>query len=77
MVPVLADDLAVEGEDRAIGVTRESLIVGHDADRRTPAVKIAEELRHRLAVLRVEVAGGLVGKQDRPLAHQRARARAP
>ena len=36
-------------------------------------VQLLEQVHHRLAVLRVEVAGGLVGEQDRRLAADGAR----
>ena len=41
------------------------------------ACRAREELHHRLAVLRVEVAGRLVGEQDRGLARNRASHRHP
>jgi hypothetical protein len=39
------------------------------------AVQFPQQLHHRLAVLRVEVAGRLVGEQDERVAHQGARHR--
>ena len=66
------DHPAVEEVDGAVGVAREARVVGDHADGRARAVQLAQQLHHRVAVLRVEVAGGLVGEQDRGLAHEGA-----
>src|SRR5262245_47584834 len=61
--------------DAAFGVPSVPGIVGHHADRRTTLVELAEQIHHRLAAARVEVAGRLVGEQDQRLARDRARNR--
>src|SRR3954454_24964266 len=71
----LLDDAAVEEVYGAVGVAREARVVRDHADGRAAAVQLAQELHHRLAVLRVEVAGRLVGEEDRRLARERARTR--
>src|SRR5690606_10407462 len=69
---LLVDDPPVEHVDLAIGVIRIARIVRDHADRRAVGVKLREERHHRLAVLRVEVTGRLVGEQDRRPADERA-----
>ena len=59
--------------DAAVGVTCVARVVGDHADRRAGPVKLAQQLHHRFAALRVEVAGRLVGEQDDRLARDRAR----
>src|SRR5262245_17027712 len=72
---VLVDDAAVEQMDGAVGMAGEARVVRHHADRGAVAVEVPQQLHHRVAVPRVEVAGGLVGEQDRRLAHERPRHR--
>jgi hypothetical protein len=55
---------------RALGVAGEARVVGDHADGGAVAVQLAQQPHHGLAVLRVEVAGGLVGEQDRRLADE-------
>ena len=69
----LVHHAAVEEVDGAVRVAREARVVRDHADRGAAAVQLAQQLHHRLAVLRVEVPGGLVGEQDRGLPDQRAR----
>ena len=57
---------AVEQIDRPIGVTREPLVVSDHADRSAVGVQLVEQGHDRVAVLRIEVAGRLVGEQDQP-----------
>src|ERR1044071_1029471 len=62
------DDAAVEEVDRAGGVAGEARVVGDHADRRPLLVQLVQKPHHLLAVVRVQVPGGLVGEQDRGLA---------
>src|SRR5690606_25269152 len=64
LAAILLDDTAVEEVDRAIRMPRVAGVVRDHADRRAFLVQLFEELHDRLAVLRVEVAGGLVSEQD-------------
>ena len=73
--PSLLDDAAVEQVDGAVGVARVARVVGDHADGGAGAVQLAQQVHDRLAVVRVEVAGGLVGEQDRGIADERARHR--
>ena len=54
---------------RRSGVAR---IVRHHADRGALLVQVAQQVHDRLAVVRVQVAGGLVGEQDRRVPSQPA-----
>src|SRR5688572_12706597 len=67
------DHAAVEQVNVSRRVRGVARVVRHHADRGAGLVQLLEEVHHRLAVLRVEVAGGLVGQQDRRLATDRAR----
>ena len=69
----LVDDAAVEQVDAAVGVARVARIVRHHADGRAALMQLAEQIHHRFAALRIEVAGRLVGEQDDRLAGDRAR----
>src|SRR6266513_347061 len=71
----LVHDAAVEQVDRSIGVLRVARIVRHHAHRRAAAVQRPQQVHHRLAVTGVEIPRGLVGEQDRGIAHHRARDR--
>src|SRR5918994_6566789 len=75
LAAVFLDDAAVEEVNRPVGVTGVARIVGHHADGRPLFMQLAQQLHHRLAVLRVEVPGRLVGEQDRGRARDRARHR--
>lgn len=67
----LIHDAAVEEMDGTVGVAREALVVRHHADRRAAPVQFLEQAHHRLAVLRIEVAGRFVREQDHRVAHER------
>src|SRR6185295_4465399 len=69
---LLLDDAAVEEVDRPLRVAGEARVVGDHADRRALVVQLLEQVHDLLAVARVEVAGRLVGVQDRRLADDRA-----
>src|SRR5438874_241322 len=71
----LLDDAAVEERDRAGGEARVGRIVRDHDQGRARLVELREELHHGLAVLAVEVSGGLVGEQDERIARHRARDR--
>ena len=55
------------------GVRRVARVVRHHADGGAGLVQLLEQIHHRLAVLRIQVARGLVGQQNRRLAAHRAR----
>ena len=57
----------------AFRVTRVARIVRHHADRRAGPVQLVQQLHHRLAALRIEVTGGLVGEQHDRFAGDGAR----
>ena len=59
--------------DAAVGVARVARIVRDHADRRAGAVQLAQQIHHRFAAARVEVAGRLVREQDERLAGDGAR----
>src|SRR3954454_4323479 len=61
---LLLDHAAVEEVDVAARVAGEARVVGDHADRRPLLVELVQEIHHRLAVARIEVAGGLVGEED-------------
>src|SRR6266508_1920299 len=61
------DHPAVEEVHAAVGVGRVARIVCHHADRRALPVQFAQQIHHGLTVLRIEIAGGLVRKQNRRL----------
>ena len=71
--PLVALDLAVPDVDGAVGVVGDVLLVGDEDDR----VAVAAWRRSKRRMISspgggVEVAGGLVGEQDRGLHHQGA-----
>ena len=57
-------DVAVEEVDDAVGVARVALRVGDHHDGGALLVELGEQVHHLLAVLAVEVAGGLVGEDE-------------
>src|SRR5689334_6593602 len=65
---VLFDDAAVEQVDVALRVAGVARIVGDHADGGAGAVQLMEQVHHRLAALRIEVAGRLVGEEQRRFA---------
>src|SRR5262245_60075891 len=68
----LVDNAAVEELDLAVRVVGIARVVRDHADGRAFAVQLAQEVHDRLAVPRVEVAGRLVGEEDRGFARERA-----
>src|SRR6266540_371185 len=67
-----SDDPAVAQRDRDVGLLRELLIVRDEHDRRlAPAVDVDQEIDDLVAGPRVEIAGRLVGEQDRGLVRER------
>src|SRR5262249_51973044 len=70
--PLLFHHAAVEQRNRVFGVLGEAGIVSPHADRGAAAVELLKKVHPRLAVDRVEVAGGLVGEQDERLSADRA-----
>src|SRR5438105_3557571 len=69
----LVDDPPVEEMDLARRVSRVFRVVRDHADRRARCVELAKKRHHRVAVLRIEIAGGLVGEEDQRIAGHRAR----
>src|SRR5215210_121368 len=67
------DDFTVEEMDAALGMPGVARIVRYHANRRASRVQFLEQVHHRLAALRIEVAGGLVRQEDNRLASHRAR----
>ena len=61
------DHLTIEQMDLPLGVLDVAGVMGDHADRRSIGVQPSEQFHDRPAVLRVEVAGRLVGEQDRGL----------
>ena len=53
-------DLTIEEVDGPVGELRVTRIVSDHADGGAFAVKLTQQIHHRLAILRVQVAGGLV-----------------
>jgi len=70
---VFRNDFSVEQMHFALGMAGKARIVRDHADRRSLAMQIGEQMHHRFAVLRVQVARGLVGQQDRGRTGQCAR----
>ena len=54
-------DASVQHVHDALHARGQAGVVGDHADRRTRRVQLGEQLHHRLGVLRVQIAGGLVG----------------
>ena len=69
------DDLAIKKVNRSIGVTSVPWIVRHHADCCAFLMQLAEQVHNGFAVLRIEIACRLIGKQDRRRAPQRTRDR--
>src|ERR1700681_1595887 len=69
----LLDHAAVEQMNAAVGVSRIARVVRDHADGRAAEMQLAEQIHHRLAAARIEVAGWLVGQQDERLASDCAR----
>src|ERR1044071_5571264 len=67
------DHAPVEQVNRACRVRGVARVVRHPADGGPRHVQLLEQVHDRLAVLRIEVAGGLVGEEDRRLAAHGAR----
>ena len=67
------DDAAVEEVNVAIGVAGVARIVRDHADGRAALMQLVQQVHHRLAALRIEVAGRLVGEQNDRLAGDGAR----
>ena len=61
----LVGDTAVEQVDVPSGLRDVARIVRREADRRAVGVQLGEHLHQRIAALRIQVAGRLVGEQDR------------
>jgi hypothetical protein len=73
---LLLDDLAVEHADDAVGFAADRDVVGDDQERQAALqVEAAHELDDLLGLLAVEVAGRLVGPDDRRIVDERARDR--
>src|SRR6185312_5978879 len=72
LVGFLVDHAAVEQADLALGEFRVARVVSGHAEGSAALVQFVEQGHHRLAIARVEVAGGLVSEQDRRPADQRA-----
>src|SRR6185437_2290285 len=67
------DDVPVQQVDGSLGVPSMARIVCHHADGRARAMQLGKQLHHLIAVLAVEIAGGLVSENDEWLARNRAR----
>src|SRR4051812_23222510 len=77
-VAQLVDDQAVGEKEHAVGVRHRDRVMAHHHDGLTELVDTAPQEGEDLgAAGRVEVAGGLVGKDDLRTAHQRAGTRDP
>ena len=70
---LVADDRAVAHVDDALRGAREILVVRDDDDRRAVGVQPLEQRDHLGAGARVELAGGLVGEEQRRPVGERAR----
>ena len=57
---------------RAIRVLGETLVVGNHANRSAALMEFAKQMHHSFAIVRIEVTGRLVRKQDRRSARKRA-----
>ena len=66
------DDPSVEQPHHPLGIRLEPRIVAHSSDGRAALVVFARELDDGLAILRIEVAGWLVGEQRRRIAAESA-----
>ena len=69
------DDLAVVKFDAPLRCVCVARVVRNHADGRASGVQLAQQLHHRFAVVRVEVAGRFVRQQHRRLANERTRHR--
>ena len=70
---LFVDDLAVDHADDAVGRAADADVVGDDQERQAAlAVQPAHQLDDLLGVLAVEVAGRLVGPDDRRVVDERA-----
>src|SRR5206468_10170533 len=69
----LRRELAVEEIDMALRACQPSRIVRGDADGGAAGVQLAEQLHERLAALRVEISGRLVGEENGGTSGDRAR----
>src|SRR5437867_2418639 len=65
-------DAPIEEMDCSIGVTGVSRIMRHHADRGALAVQFTEQFHHGLSISRIQVARGLIRKQNGRLAAQRS-----
>ena len=65
-------DAPIEEMDCSIGVTGVSRIMRHHADRGALAVQFTEQFHHGLSISRIQVARGLIRKQNGWLAAQRS-----
>src|SRR5215510_1356194 len=65
-------DLSVEDRDHAVGVLGDVMFVRHDDDRVAALVQRVEQLHNLLRGLRIEVAGRLVGENNRRTVDQGA-----
>src|SRR5262249_25747020 len=72
--PLLAHDLAVSQLDDPLRLTRRERVVGDQDDRELSVrVETAQQLENRLARLRVEIAGRLIGQNEPRLGYQGTR----
>jgi hypothetical protein len=71
-LPGVIDEAAVGEGDDAVGDPAELALVGDEHDGLAVARERAEEVEHRAGGARVEVAGGLVGDDDRRVVGERA-----
>ena len=67
------DDPSVEEVNGPTGNFPPPRIVRHKADRRPGLVQLGEHLDHHTGLVRIEIAGGLVGEQDLRPPNHRAR----
>src|SRR5687767_2464484 len=70
---LLIDHPPVEKGDYAVSMPRILRVVSNHADRRPATMELAQQLHHRLAVLRIEISGWLVRQQYRRVAGDRPR----
>src|SRR5688500_18757714 len=69
----IVSDASIEQLDCAIRLVSITRIMGDHADRGSPFVQVAEETHDRFTVLRIEIAGRLVGEKNRRVARDRSR----
>ena len=60
----LRDDTTIEEMDGAVGEARVARVVGDEADGRAVLMKIGKQLHYGFTVLRIEISGWLIGRNN-------------